>query len=151
MKKLLLCTFLSFVATPLFSQDTRFLVDVHVSFLKYRGDSIELSTPRLITVNTDKCSEIFSLGKVKEHELGMQVEILSSELGRIPGYVIGQAFYIKRYNRWELITRFDHAEKTVTPIAERPEPGDTSPSRSEISADDYDFKVMFNDDYYLRK
>jgi hypothetical protein len=151
MKKLSLFIFLSIMTSSLFSQTAKFLVDARVAFIKYQGDSIEIDNPKMFTVNTNKCTEIFSLGKTKLYEIGMRVEILSSELSGKTGFIVGKAYYIKKNGQWEVIVKFDHAEEIISPISSRQKPSKSDYIIGGASTEEPIFKVRLRDDYYVTK
>ena len=105
----------------------------------------------MITLNTNKCTEIFSLGKTKLYEIGMRVEILSSELSGKSSYVVGKAYYVKKNGQWEIIVKFDHSEEIIVLISDRKKPSKADYIIGGASTEEPEFEVRLRDDYYITK
>lgn len=149
MRKPLLTFFLVLIIASAFSQTSNYLIDIRVSYLQYKNDSIKFEKPKSILIETPSCTEIFSLGRGKTYEFGMKIEILQSRLSGKPAYVIGKIYYVKEANKWKEILVFAHSEGQVNPIADRAK-HDDSIFGAVSTSDPYDFEVRLNDDYYHR-
>jgi hypothetical protein len=146
MKKILLLPAFLFAFTYTIGQNTNFVIDIEVGYLRFKNDAVQFKTPKNFSINTSGCTEIFSLGKTREYEFGMRVEILASTLTGVKKYLVGKVYYIKHDKGWQEIMKIEHRELEIRPLASR-EKTDMFITGG-VSSDDPDFDVRLNDNYY---
>src|SRR6188768_700881 len=64
-----------------------------------------IDTSIILTLEKVGHSEIISLGKIDSMEIGFQLEILKSQLGKTDLFVGGKAFYFKKDGKWQMHSR----------------------------------------------
>jgi hypothetical protein len=143
---LLLPAFLLTYSTG-FAQHPRFVIDIEVGYLQFKNDSVKFKTPKVFSINTSGCTEIFSLGKSRQYEFGMRIEILASRLTGDEKYLVGKAYYIRKDDQWQEVMKIEHSEIELRPVARRER---TFGSTMGGASTDYPdlFDVRLNDSYY---
>ena len=119
MNKIIFILILNSIASLGEAQEPRYTIDFYVGYLRYQSDSIELESPKLITTTTSGLTDIIHLGKTKNFEFGIKVEILKSKLKGKLGFIVGKTYYVKKSLAWEKILEFCHAEETINDFKER--------------------------------
>lgn len=132
------------------AQSHSFVIDVEVSYLKYKSDVVQFPKPKMVSVTTSGCTDIFSLGKSHRYEFGMRVEILSSSLTGVEKFLVGKIYYVKSGTGWKEVMKIEHAEWELKPIAKReavdgPPMGGASTDYPEVC------DIRLNDSYYVVK
>ncbi|MCW3073444.1 MAG: hypothetical protein JWP69_513 [Flaviaesturariibacter sp.] len=150
MQRLLLLLLSFFIYTVATAQSHSFVVDIEVSFLKYKTDSVQFTRPKMISINTSGCTEVFSLGSSRRYEFGMRVEILASQLTGVEKFLVGKIYYVKNGTEWKEVMKIEHAEWELKPIAKR-EKIDGFPMGG--ASTDYPelCDIRLNDSYYIVK
>jgi hypothetical protein len=100
-------------------QSEKFTIDFKIKSFSYKGESVVFDQPSLVTMNTNGCTEIVTLGTTKSYEFGVKLEILKSDFYEPNSYVVAKAFYVKSGNEWQEISKFNHASRSVESISER--------------------------------
>lgn len=100
-----------------------YLIDLRVKKLQYEEDSTVYEVARELDILTDKTSEIIKLGEVGEQEIGVQLEILTSELEGTPSYILGKVYYHRESENsdWLILTAYAHSRTGVNNIDSRVE------------------------------
>lgn len=98
---------------------SKFTIDIYVGYLKYFDDSIQFDSPNHITTTTNGLTNIISLGKTKNYEFGIRIEILKSNFYDTLKYIVGKAYYIRKAGKWEEILNFSHSPEMIGSIKER--------------------------------
>jgi hypothetical protein len=75
------------------SNAQEYLIDLRVKKIQYQEDSIAFEVASELEILTNKTTEIINLGKVGKQEIGVQFEILTSELGEVSSHILGKAYY----------------------------------------------------------
>jgi len=143
---LLLSTFL-FAYVWAFGQNMKFAIDLEVGYLRFKNDSVQFKTPKNFSITTSGCSEIFSLGKSRQYEFGMRVEILVSKITGDEKCLVGKVYYVKNDNQWQEIMKIEHRELEVRPFAQRERTDMFIMGGGSIDYPDA-FDVRLNDNYY---
>ncbi len=100
-----------------------YLIDFRVKKLQYQEDSIVYEVARELQILTDKTSEIIKLGEVGGQEIGVQLEILTSELEEESSHILGKVYYHRESENsdWLKITGYAHSRTGVNNIDSRVE------------------------------
>jgi hypothetical protein len=150
MQRILLLIASLLVCIITFGQAPKFLIDLEVGYLRFKNDSVQFQRPKMFSISTSGCTEIFSLGKSRVYEFGMKVEILASKLTGTEKYLVGKIYYVRNdKGGWQEIMRLQHMELDVRPIAQR-EKFDMF-MMGGASNDHPAFDVRLNDSYYLHQ
>ena len=118
MNKVFLILALYLVPTVGTSQ-SKYTIDIYVGFLRYFDDSIQFDSPKLITTTTNGLTSIVSLGRTKNYEFGIKIEILKSKFYDTSNYIVGKAYYVKKDDKWEEILKFCHSPEIFGSLKER--------------------------------
>ncbi len=99
-----------------------YLIDFRVKKLKYEQDSTVGDTQGL-EILVDKTTEVINLGTVGKQEIGVQFEILKSELEGTSNYILAKVYYYRNSENtdWVRITKFSHSRIKVANINSREE------------------------------
>ena len=150
MQRILFLLLSFFSHTVAVAQAHSFVVDIEVGFLKYKKDSVQFQQPKMISVSTSGCTDIFSLGKSRRYEFGMRVEILASQLTGVEKFLVGKIYYVKSGTEWKEVMKVEHDEWELKPIAKREKIG--GPPMGGASTDYPELcDIRLNDSYYIVK
>jgi len=111
MKKICLTLSSLFFVTILYAQAKSVLTEIHINAFAYKGDTLKLATPKVISVNKLGCSAIFSIGKINNNEFAIQLETMLSQLGQAERLVVGKVFYKKNGTEWERLFEPEYYEE----------------------------------------
>ena len=111
MKKVCFLLASLFLVTVLNAQTKSVLTEIHINSFAYKGDTLKLATPKVISVNKLGCSDICSIGKIKNIEFAIQLETMISKLGQSERLVVGKVFYRKKGIEWERLFEPEYYEE----------------------------------------
>jgi hypothetical protein len=90
------------------AQTDSIYVEVLVNSFSIDGDTVNLDTPKEILLKKIGRTEIISVGKINGKELGMQLELVRSSLGKEPMLITGKAFFLKKDGEWQMSNSMDY-------------------------------------------
>jgi hypothetical protein len=92
--------------------------EFHINSLAYKGDTLKFQSPKFILINKLGCSDIASIGKIKNLEFGLQIETLISRIGQTESLVVGTVYYLRKNGNWELFTQPEYREEQFNIIVQ---------------------------------
>ena len=150
MKSILLFACVLFSSIHGFSQTGSLTAEFWVESFSYGTDTVKLKQSILISVKGNSCSQIQSLGKAGNTEMGMQVEVLQSNLGNFAHYIVAKAYFIKKSGKWDKISEDTHYDITEDIASARKARGVDEIGVSVSMSGDPDFSVEFKDRYTIK-
>ncbi|WP_416438313.1 hypothetical protein [Phnomibacter sp. MR] len=150
MKSFLLFAGLLFSSVNGFSQTGSMIAEFWIESFSYGTDTVKLKQSISITVKGNSCSQIQSLGKAGNTEIGMQVEVLHSNLGNVSHYVVAKAYFIRKLGKWQKLVEDEHEDITENIASARKARGLDEIGDSVFYADDPDFSVEFKERYTIK-
>lgn len=77
--------------------------EIKVVSVKYDGVNLVLSSPKTIILTHFRTSEIISVGVINGQEIGLQAEILKSNLNDSISVVAGKGYFLKQNGNWKMV------------------------------------------------
>ncbi len=90
---------------PLFTlgQTKSVLIEFQIHEFVYLKDTANLILSKEIKVQKLGCTDIISIGNIKNNEFAIQIETAISLIGKTERLVVGMAFYMKKKGKWEMM------------------------------------------------
>ena len=107
----------------------------------------KIKPPVIITLDKLGHSDIISLGEIDGTEIGIQVELITSQLGDSNIFVIGKAFYLKKDGRWQM--HFQPSYQTAAFKIVSSKPSKMPEDYGEASTGIQDLQVNYKEHYFI--
>ena len=105
-----------------YGQKTKYLIDLKINKLYYKGDSIVFNDPSIYEIKTSGTSEIVEIGQINDVHLGVQYEILNSQLNNKNSFIAAKVYYIRSGTAdWEQIVYFNHSNIFIDKLSDKKE------------------------------
>jgi hypothetical protein len=127
MQKLFLIIVFIFLKSPAFAQSDSIYAEIQVKSFTYGRDTYKLKKPKVFILEKYGCTDIISLGSIKENEIGLQFEILKSNLGGKSIVVNGKGYFLKKDGEWKMSSVTTYQQSDCKIISDK----------SEISSKDF--------------
>jgi len=141
--------FAFFLGTFANAQTKSVMAEIHFDMIVYKGDTLKLDPPKIFSVNKTGASEIDSIGKIKNTELAVQIEMWISSLGGIKRLVVGKVFYTRKGNDWEQYSGPSYHEESYNIIKNGKNNHAYQPGYGNASFGEDEFEISFRELYTI--
>lgn len=129
---------------------TSITADILVQTVSYKGDTVK-NVNKLISIDKFGVTSIIPIGRTKDAEFGLRIEILKSNLLNDDVFIVGRAYYIKEGKQWKLIYNTEHSARPFKYLKSNGKKSDDDMLIAGESSGEYDFEVELWERYYLKK